>query len=79
METLSEITEALEHAPKDPGPHPETLAGWVTPAHVLVCARCAGRLIARGFLLPATWAPLWHTADDPLFTRCDCCGQELGA
>lgn len=58
----------IEHAPQNPGVLSDELAGWWTPAGNYVCARCAGRIMARGCQLPRGTEPAWN--DQPTGVCC---------
>jgi hypothetical protein len=60
METLEYIRNALENAPaKGIKTAPDLLGNWLADGHY-VCAKCIGRMLARGCSLPkgATLRPL---------------------
>ena len=71
-EERDRLLAALEHAPRDPGPIAPHLRGWWTPAGWYVCARCAGRIAARGCALPAGSVPVWDDRPEP-FGQCIGC------
>ncbi len=62
-DTLEYLQRAIEHAPQDPGRLAPDLIGWKTPAGLCLCARCAGRIMARGYQLPRNATPLWDKAE----------------
>ena len=71
--TAQLIKDSLEYAPaaKDiriaPG-----LVGWVTPENDRVCARCAGRVMARGVMMTMK-KPLWSGSPGALPFECCVC------
>lgn len=58
-ETVLTLRRMLADAPADPGPIAPDLRGWWTVSGFYVCARCAGRIMARGCQLPAGCKPVW--------------------
>jgi hypothetical protein len=75
MLSISQIREFLEFSPKEPGRQNPDLAGWRTmPAEDAICSHCAGRLAARGILLPREWAPLWA---GEVQDTCGACGKSI--
>ena len=72
MDTEQYLRDAAEHAPRDPGPMAPDLRGWWTPAGWYVCARCAGRIMARGCQLPRGAKPVWRSKPEPYGT-CSVC------
>ena len=70
-----DILAAIASAPP-PGPLAPRLAGWVTDDQRAYCARCVGRLIARGFAgaMGSGAVPAWT----PAALRCLACGHETG-
>ena len=77
--TLSaEMRSTLEYAPANPGPVAPTLRGWILPASdglLYVCARCAGRIIARSSFLPRNAEPVWKDKAEPfgVCLGCEAC------
>lgn len=69
-ETVASLRRALEFAPRDPGPMALDLLGWWTPDGCFVCARCAGRIMARGCSIPRESKPCWR--DQTPGTCCTC-------
>jgi hypothetical protein len=63
----------IEHAPQDPGPLAPTMRGWWLPAGNYLCARCAGRIIARGCAFPRNAEPVWSDGRPEPFGVCCCC------
>ena len=64
----AEIRSILEYAPLSPGPIAPNLRGWWLPVaggDAYLCARCAGRLIGRGFHLPGNAEAVWTNEDTP--------------
>ena len=61
-ETIQYLKSAIEHAPQNPGQLAPNLIGWKTPDDVYVCAKCAGRIMARGCRLPSESEPIWTLA-----------------
>jgi hypothetical protein len=77
-ETLDEhdtILAALEHAPKEPGTLAKKLRGWWTPTGWYVCAKCAGRIMARGCHLPNGSTAVWKDRAEP-YGVCLGCNHE---
>jgi hypothetical protein len=64
---------AIEYAPAHPGPMAPSLVGWWTNLGNWVCARCAGRIMARGFRFPPAEAH-WKRDTGPRGVCC-CCGK----
>lgn len=64
---LKTLIETLENSPQEPGRVSPDLLGWETPAGNLLCAHCAGRILARGCRLPAGSKPIWS---DGQFSHC---------
>ncbi len=68
------VKEWLEHCPEPAAGNPELagfqIGGW------RYCARCTGRLVARGILLPRAAVPIWR--DSPTKGLCDACSKRLG-
>ena len=64
---------AIEYAPRETGPISPSLVGWWTAAGHWVCARCAGRIMARGCRFPAA-SPHWQGSVGPRGV-CVCCGD----
>lgn len=61
-EFAAEVRSVLEFAPVNPGPIAAGLLGWwreVDDGAVYLCARCAGRMLARSFNLPRGMDPVW--------------------
>ncbi len=74
MITISTIKGFIEHAPQDPGPIADGLLGWwatVEGGEAFVCARCVGRIQARGCSLGRS-SPVWEDKDEPIGV-CVCC------
>ncbi len=72
-----DLLRFLEGAPTDPGPIAENLIGWIGEG-LAVCARCSGRVMARGMGNAFVgWTSVFE-ADAPTLTfhRCDLCGVE---
>ena len=69
-DSVEYFRRAIEHAPLDPGALAPNLTGWITPAGHRLCARCAGRIIARGCHLPRGAEPRWNETNPP---TCVCC------
>jgi len=67
---LTDLIEILENSPREPGRVNPDLLGWRTPAGNLLCAHCAGRILARGCRLPAGTRPIWKDQD---FVGCAPC------
>ena len=67
---LTTLIEILEHSPREPGRVNPDLLGWCTPAGTVLCAHCAGRILARGCRLPAGTRPIWKDQD---FVGCETC------
>ena len=67
---LTDIIEILQYSPQEPGRVSPDLLGWETPAGNLLCAHCAGRILARGCRLPAGSKPIWQGSD---FVGCTPC------
>lgn len=64
----TEILSVLEFAPANPGPIAAGLRGWWLPASdgdLYLCARCAGRMIGRGFSLPRGADSVWVDKPEP--------------
>ena len=68
------LRNALQYSPASSGPIADNLRGWWTPNGWFVCAKCAGRMLARGCNLPAGSEPVWKDRADPYG---DCCGCEF--
>lgn len=73
IDTVKALRMFIEYAPTDPGPMASDLLGWWTPDGYYVCARCAGRIMARGCSLPTGSDPAW--VDTPIGVCC-CCAPE---
>jgi hypothetical protein len=67
---MKTLIETLENSPREPGRVNPDLLGWQTPAGNLLCAHCAGRILARGCRLPAGTRPIWQGSD---FVGCTPC------
>jgi hypothetical protein len=68
-ETVERFAGFLAGAPADPGPIAPGLLGWVADDGCAICARCAGRIMARGF---AAWFAGWGAIWTPDYFRgCD--------
>lgn len=59
VEEVNQLREQIEYAPRIPFAVAHSLAGWVTPQGVFVCASCAGRIMERGFRLPLLSFAVW--------------------
>jgi hypothetical protein len=73
-ETRAEVDylhRAIEYAPADPGPLAASLVGWWTALGNWVCARCAGRIMARGCRFPKS-EPKWRDDVGPRGVCCCC-------
>jgi hypothetical protein len=71
---LDYLRDALEHAPLDPGKMAKTLKGWhFEDCGVYICARCGGRILARGCSINYS-VPVWVDTDKP-WGACDLCGN----
>lgn len=70
-EVFESLYRAIEHAPDDPGPLAPNLAGWSVGVGLFCCARCAGRILARGCRLPVGADPVWR--DNPAAGSSVCC------
>lgn len=72
-ETVTYLREAIAHAPKSPGDVAPGLLGWVTPDDHYVCAKCAGRIMARGCQIPRGSTPIWKDMpyESPDCVTCD--------
>ena len=70
--TLDYLHKAIEHAPADPGQMAATIKGWEVENGVYLCARCAGRIMARGCRVPDC-LPVW--SDNPAVSLCCLCGK----
>jgi hypothetical protein len=67
MTTIEYLKTSLEHAPQSPGQLASNLVGWSVPTTegdtLIVCARCAGRILARGCHLPQNSEPIWRSSE----------------
>lgn len=76
MTTLEYLKTALEHAPTSGmESHPDFM-GWKTPdpeSH-FVCAKCSGRIMARGCRLPMKSESVWADQCENELT-CELCGS----
>ena len=72
QDALDYLRRAIAHAPIDPGKMAPDLSGWFAgpDRQWYVCARCAGRIMARGCHLPRPAEPVW--ADQPRGVCCLC-------
>jgi hypothetical protein len=70
--TVEMLKTAIEHAPQDAGTQAEHLRGWWTSDGWYVCAKCAGRIMARGCSLPADSTPVWEDRPEPFGVCCIC-------
>ena len=70
QEVLGHLRTAIEHAPLDPGKMATNLKGW-TSAGLYLCARCAGRIMARGCRVPDC-LPVWQGSNAPSDVCCLC-------
>ena len=79
IEEREMLLNRLENAPPEPGTIAPDLRGWWTPLGWYLCARCAGRVMARGCCLPSGSAPVWADKAEP-FGLCIGCepGEERG-
>lgn len=80
-EKIQIIRNALKEAPRQ-GPVPPGLVGWIHPDGTQVCAKCAGRLVARGcgYLLRGARDVWSNDKHAPPFTECHACeAQKVGA
>jgi hypothetical protein len=60
VESLEYLQRAIEGAPANPGRLASDLVGWwVADSGLYVCARCAGRIMARGCRFPEG-EPVWE-------------------
>ena len=66
------VREYLKHAPREPGPIAPHLRGHWFGDGWYICARCAGRLAARGLTLPAGAIPVWDDRAEPYGICCGC-------
>jgi hypothetical protein len=75
-ERVIELREQLEFAPPAT-PVQRGLLGWQEhDTAVIVCARCASRILGRGFSLRRGSEALWHSDHGMLpELRCDVCEQ----
>ena len=64
---INDLIETLKDSPREPGRINPDLLGWRTPAGNLLCAHCAGRIMARGCRLPDGSVPIWS---DGHFSLC---------
>jgi hypothetical protein len=71
-DTIRQLKEAIEYAPKSGFPVSPDLNGWRTPDGHYVCAHCAGRIYARGCALPVGSKPVWTTSN-PVTDTCVTC------
>ena len=69
------IQRILADAPGPGYSHPDR-AGWRLPNGLCLCARCAGRIMARGHQIPSDSVPLWRDLEIPE-VRCAGCGGEV--
>jgi hypothetical protein len=69
----TQVKEWLEYCPEPAAGNPE-LAGFKI-GEWRYCARCTGRLAARGILLPRSALPIW--ADAPERGLCDACSKGI--
>jgi hypothetical protein len=67
------VKEWLEHCPEPAAGNPQ-LAGFRI-GDWRYCARCTGRLAARGILLPRSAQPIWADASEK--GRCDACSNSI--
>lgn len=70
---LAYLRTSIEYAPQNPGAIAPSLVGWWTNLGHWLCARCAGRIIARGCRLPKSEAH-WTDSSGPRGVCC-CCGE----
>jgi hypothetical protein len=67
-EFAAEVRSVLEFAPVNPGPIAPGLRGWwhkTDDGEVYLCARCAGRMLARSFNLPRGMEAVWTDKPEP--------------
>ena len=79
VETLRRF---LDGSPQDPGNIAPGLVGWQLATDIYVCARCAGRIMARGCQLPPNSTPVWHNGPiildgrtEEYLGQCQLCGR----
>jgi hypothetical protein len=73
MTTLETLQRFIEGAPLNPGPLAADLTGWLVPDVGFVCARCAGRIMARGCLFPRDAEPCWRGTGNARLPVCPLC------
>ncbi len=61
-ETVQRLRDAL-HSLAAPASIAPDLRGWWTPDGWFVCAQCAGRIFARGMVLPKGSEAIWGKSD----------------
>ena len=57
--TIQQLQSAISGAPANPGQIAADLLGWWTADGVYICAKCVGRIMARGCQLTRGAEPVW--------------------
>lgn len=72
LATRDYLRSAIDHAPQYAGDTADDLLGWWTADGWYVCAKCAGRIMARGCQLPSGSVPVWKDPAEPTGVCCCC-------
>lgn len=77
--TLDDLRSAIQYAPRVCHPVQTGLLGWRVGDGLHVCARCAGRIMARGLgHLFQTGEAVWSDGESPSpSASCSLCGELL--